>query len=187
MALILKSYLYIPNESVMKCLKNIFFLIGMLVLMASFSQCSSAQKLQEKAPVEFGQVYAQKWIAGVKGGGSGINVFIPVEDTSIVLDSIFFRGQKTKLEFNNDDQTFYVGRFQTEMNQKQDIILSSDMNEEAKNELPKLKEEVEMPFEFNDDECVISYRKGNQTLYYKISDIKMEQPLHYPSAPPKGQ
>ncbi|MBR9846987.1 MAG: hypothetical protein GYB35_13165, partial [Algicola sp.] len=109
----------------MKCFKNILALIGMLVLMASFSQCSSAQKLQKRAPVEFGQVYAQKWVAGVKGGGSGINVFIPVKNTSVVLDSIFFRGQKAKLEFNKDKETFYVGRFQTPMNQKQDIILSS--------------------------------------------------------------
>ena len=169
----------------MKVLKNISSLIAMLLLMASFSQCSTAQKLQKEAPVEFGQVYAQSWVAGVKGGGSGINVFIPVKDTSIALDTIFFRGQKAKLEFNDDDQPLYVGRFKTSFNQKQDIILSSDMNEEAKNELPTLKEE--MPFEFNDDECVISYRKGSQTLFYKISNIKIEQPLHYPSAPPKGQ
>ena len=71
------------------------------------------------------------------------------------------------------------------MNQKQDIILSSDMKEEAKNELPQPIEE--MPFEINDDECVITYRKGKRTFYYKISNIQMEQPLHYPSAPPKGQ
>jgi hypothetical protein len=169
----------------MKSLKRISTLIVMLVLMASFSQCSSAQKLQKKAPVEFGQCYAEKWVAGVKGGGSGINVFIPVKDTSITLDSMFFRGQKVKLEFTNGDQAFYVGRFLTDFNQSSDLILSSDMKEESKNQLPKLKEE--MPFEFNDDECVISYRKGDQTLYYKISNIKIEQPLHYPSAPQNRQ
>jgi exonuclease VII large subunit len=149
--------------------------------MASFLQCSTAQKLQKDAPVEFGQVYAQKWVAGVEGGGSGIHVFIPVKDTSVVLDSMFFRGQKVKLEFSNGDQSFYVGRFRTHFNQKSEMILSSDMKEEAKNELPILIEK--MPFEFNDDECVVTYQKGNQTLYYKISNIKIEQPLHYPSAP----
>ncbi len=157
----------------------------MLVLMASFSQCSSAQKLQKKAPMEFGDVYAQKWVAGVKGGGSGINVFIPVKDTTIPLDSMFFRGQKVKLEFTGGDQALYAGRFLTDFNQPEDIILSSDMREESKNMLPKLKEV--MPFEFNDDECIITYRKEDKTMYYKISNIETKQPQHYPSAAPNGQ
>lgn len=169
----------------MKLLKHIVSFLLILIVMTGFIQCSSAQKLQKKAPVEFGEVYAQKWTAGVQGGGSGINVFIPVKDTSIVLDTIFFRGQKVKLQFNDGNQAYYVGRFKTEFNQSNDIILSSEMKEEAKNKLPNVYEE--MPFEFSDDECVISYRKGDQTFYFKISNIKMEQPLHYPSAPPKGQ
>jgi len=169
----------------MKTLKSISLSLLALVVMASFSQCSTAQKLQEKAPMKLGDVYAQKWVAGVKGGGSGINVFIPVEDTTVVLDSMFFRGQKVKMEFISTNQSLYVGRFKTEFNQNENIILSSDMKEESKNRLPILKEE--MPFEFNDDECVISYLKGDKTMYFKISNIRMEQPLHYPSAPQKGQ
>jgi len=169
----------------MKSIKHILPIIVMLLLTASFLQCSTAQKLQKNAPIELGQVYAQKWVSGVKGNGSGINVFIPVKDTLVVLDSMFFRGQKVKLEFKNGNQPFYIGRFRTNLNQKQDIILSSNMKEEAKNKLPILKEN--MPFEFNDDECVIIYQKENQTLYYKISNIKMEQPIHYPSAPLNGQ
>ncbi|WP_431133158.1 hypothetical protein [Psychroserpens mesophilus] len=169
----------------MKSLKQISFLMVMIILMVSFSQCSTAQKLQKKPPVKIGETYAQKWVAGIQEGGSGINVFIPVKDTAVTLDSIYFRNQKVNLEFNNGDQAFYIGRFKIDFNQKQDIILSSDMKEEAKNVLPKLKEE--MPFELKDDECIITYRKGSQTLYFKISNIKIKQPLHYPSAPPKGQ
>jgi hypothetical protein len=169
----------------MKLLKKISSLFAMLMLMASFSQCSTAQKLQKKAPLEFGEAYAQKWVAGVQGGGSGITVFIPVENNSIPLDSMFFRGQKVKLEFIKRNQLLYVGRFSTDINQQKDIILSSDMKEESKNRLPKFKEE--MPFEFNDDECIITYRKGEQTLYYKISNIKMKEPLNYPDASPNGQ
>lgn len=169
----------------MKSLKYISSLVLLLVLMVSFSQCSTAQKLQKEAPVEFGQVYAQKWVSGVQGGGSGINVFIPVDNNSVAFDSIFFRGQKAKLKFNESGQNLYIGRFRTEFNQKKDIILSSDMSEESKNKLPQLKEEL--PFELSENECVISYHKNNETLYYKISNIKIKQPLHYPSAPPNGQ
>lgn len=171
----------------MKSFKQISSLIVILVILASFSQCSSAQKLQEKPPIEFGETYAQKWVAGIRGGGSGINVFIPVKDTSVTLDSIYFRGQKEQLEFVKRDQTMYmyVGRFLTDLNQPKDIILSSDLKEESKNRLPKVKEK--MPFEFNDDECIITYRKENKTMYLKISNIKMVQPLYYPSASPNGQ
>jgi hypothetical protein len=156
----------------------------LLVLMTSFSQCSTAQKLQKKAPIEFGVAYAQEWVAGVQGGGSGINVFIPAENNSLELDSMFFRGQKVKIQLIKEDNT-YVGRFKTSKNQSNDIILSSDMMEESKNKLPKFKTDI--PFELNDYECLISYQIDNETLYYKISNIKMEQPLHFPSTPPKGQ
>jgi hypothetical protein len=169
----------------MKSLKQISSLIIILVILVSFSQCSTAQKLQEKPPIGLGETYAQKWVAGVKGGGSGINVFIPVKDTSVTLDSIYFRGQKEQLEFVKREQALYVGRFRTDLNQSKDLILSSDMKEESKNRLPKLKEKL--PFEFNDDECIITYRKGGKTMYYKISNIKMEEPLNYPSAPPNRQ
>ena len=185
MALNLKSYLYNHNKLHMKLLNQISSILVMILLMAGFSNCSSAQKLQKKAPMGLGEAYAQNWVAGVQGGGSGINVFIPIENASIVLDSMFFRGQKVKLEFIKGEQDLYVGRFLTDFNQNQDIILSSDVKEESKNKLPNVK--AEMPLEFNDYECIISYQKDNKTLYFKISNIKMVQPLHYPSAPTHGQ
>ncbi len=169
----------------MKLLKHISSLFIMFVLMASFSQCSTAQKLEKKAPDDLGEVYAQKWVAGVKGAGSGINVFIPVKDASVVLDSMFFRGQKVKMEFIKGENPLYVGRFKTGLNKQNDIILSSDMYEESKNKLPEINDPI--PFELSDDECVISYAKEGKTMYYKISNIKMEQPIHYPSAPPNRQ
>ena len=169
----------------MKSLKHILSLIPLLVLMVSFSKCSTAQKLQKKSPIEIGETYAQQWIAGIQGGGSGINVYIPVEDTSVILDSIYFRGQKEKLEFKGNNQNMYVGRFLTEVNHNKDIILSSNMKEESKNKLPELKEK--MPFEFNDNECIVTYLKSGKTMYYKISNIKTKQSLHYPSTSPNGQ
>jgi hypothetical protein len=57
----------------MKLILNIFFAITLVIL---FSQCSSAQKLQETTPFLVDQIYSQKWIAGVQGGGSGINLFL---------------------------------------------------------------------------------------------------------------
>ncbi len=150
--------------------------------MASFSQCSSAQKLQKEAPAQFGEVYYQNWTAGVSGGGSGLNLFIPVMNTSVELDSVYFKGRASKLEMKNGNEILYVGRFQTDFNQPKDVVMSSDANEEYNNQL--IKTDESMPFELKDHECVVSYTKSGKTQYYKISNIKEREPLNYPSAPP---
>jgi hypothetical protein len=167
----------------MKLLKQTSFLIVMLILMASFSQCSTAQKLQKTAPTQFGDVYCQKWVAGVKGAGSGLNLFIPVMDKSIQLDSAYFRGKSIKLEVRETDEgLLYVGRFKTELNTQKDIILSSDSKQEYVNKL-SIKEE-NIPFELKDDECVVTYKQGDKILKYKISNVKQQEPLNYPMASP---
>ena len=149
--------------------------------MVSFSQCSSALKLQKEAPITFGEVYCQNWVAGVQGVGAGLNLFIPVTDLSIVLDSVYFRGKVTKLELRQDN-LLYVGRFKTNLNQSKDIIMSSDPKEEYANQMPV--KEKEIPFQLEDDECVVSYKKNEKVLYYKISNIIQKTPLNYPSASP---
>lgn len=158
----------------------------MLILMASFSQCSTAQKLQKELPVTLGEVYCQKWTAGIQGGGSGINLFIPVTSKSvIVFDSVYFRGQAAKLEVK-PNKSLFIGRFKTDFNQpKQDLILSSDSKEEYNNQLPKTSKMI--PFELDETECVVSYLKENEVLYFKISNIIEKAPLNYPSAPPNRQ
>ncbi len=170
----------------MKLIKHILYLFIMLFLLASFSQCSTSQNLQKKAPLNFGEVYSQRWVAGIQGGGSGTNLFIPITSQSeIKLDSVYFRGQVTKLEVSKDAM-LYVGRFKTDFNQpKQDLILSSDQTEEFNNQLPK--KPIKIPFELSDDECVISYRDNNKVMYYKISNIVEKEPLNYPSTPPNRQ
>lgn len=166
----------------MKILNRISFLVVMLVLTASFSQCSSAQKLQERAPTQFGDVYCQSWTAGVQGGGSGINIFIPTLDNTVVFDSVYFRGKATKLEVKPNNKQLYIGRFITDTNQPKDIILSSDSSEEYENQMPKKQQTI--PFDLKDDECIVSYIKDEQILYYKITNIEQKEPINYPSAPP---
>jgi hypothetical protein len=151
------------------------------MIMTSFSQCSSSQKLQEKAPATFGEVYFQRWNAGIQDGGSGINLFIPVTDTNVVLDSVYFRGKSAKLETKPTDTSLYVGRFKTEFNQPKDIVMSSNPLDEYNNPLPIQKER--MPFTLKDSECVLSYKDGQTTKYFKIENIIEKEAINYPSAP----
>lgn len=157
----------------------------MFIAMTGFSQCSSTQNLQEKAPLDIGEVYCQKWIAGVEGGGSGLNIFIPTKDSSIKLDSVYFRGKASKLESTVQDGIMYIGRFKGEANQMKDIIISSEPNAEYNNPIPRLPKKI--PFGLKDNECVISYKVNHKTNYFRVVNIKEKDLLPYPSAPPNKQ
>ncbi|OUR98080.1 hypothetical protein A9Q86_13545 [Flavobacteriales bacterium 33_180_T64] len=154
-----------------------------------FMQCSSAQKFQKKAPVDLDNGYCQRWVSGVQGGGSGLNLFLPTTVSTydhIRLDSVYFRGKVVKLEVvESNGAMTYIGRFKTEFNMPNNVILSSDMKAESKNTL-SMQEPV-IPFELKDNECVISYKKGLRTQYYKIDNIEERSPLNYPSAAPNKQ
>lgn len=152
--------------------------------MASFSQCSSAKDLQKKAPVEMEQVYFQKWVAGVEGGGAGLNLFIPVKDSSVKLDSVYFRGKGTKLDIK-PGENLYVGRFISDFNKPKDMVVHADPKKEYGNEMPEIPKEI--PFKLKDDECVVSYADRGKTKYFKIENIVEKDMLAYPSAPPDKQ
>jgi hypothetical protein len=75
-----------------------------------------------------------------------------------------------------------VGRFNSNINQKEDIIMSREPLAEYGNKPPRL--ETEIPFDLKENQCVISYKNGEKTQYYKIENIVEKQPEHYPSVQP---
>lgn len=168
----------------MKEFKTVLFSIFVLLIMASFSQCSSTKNLLENAPIDIDQVYFQKWIAGVEGGGSGLNIFIPAKETIPKLDSVYFRGKGMNLEIE-ENGSLYIGRFKTGLNQKKDIVMSNDPNAEYGNKAPETLQKI--PFTLKETECVISYQKDGKTMYFKIDDIVEKEMIAYPSAPPNKQ
>ena len=81
-----------------------------------------------------------------------------------------------KIEYVND--ALAVGRFKTEANQKQDIIMSNEPYAEYANKVPELPEKI--PFELKDDECVVSYLEKNKIKYFKIEGIVKKESTRYP-------
>lgn len=159
----------------------------MILIMTSFSHCSSAQKLQEKAPFELNNAYFQQWVAGIKGGGSGLNLFIPLKEDlpkKILLDSVYFRGEATKLEAKLDNSRLFVGSFDSESNQKEDIIMSNEPHAEYGNKPPKLKSKI--PYELKGNECVVSYIEGKRVKYFKIENVVEKQIIQFPGVKPKN-
>ena len=165
----------------MKLLKKLTSLFLMLFMISNFSQCRSLQKIEKELPIEIGEVYYQHWIAGVKGGGSGDNLFIPVvsNKNNIILDSVYFKGKQVKLELKNN--SMYVGRFASKINRKQDIILSNEPYAEYGNPVPEVPKKI--PFDLRESECIVTFQEGNETRYYKISNITKRESEKHPHTP----
>lgn len=166
----------------MRILNKFIGLILLALIMTSFSQCSSAQKSQDKAPTKFGEVYCEEWVAGAVGAGSGINIYIPVTDFSIKLDSVYFRGKTAKLNIESGNDKVFIGRIKTDINtEKRDLLMNSDSKKEYGNKPPELNKQI--LFELNRNECVVSYLDNNVVKYFKIENV-IDKPLtSYPMAP----
>ena len=157
-----------------------YFLISM-----SFINCSTVKTntFVEAAPFVITAPYYNSWIAGIEGGGSGINVFLPVSDIrNIVVDSMHFRGEKSAVETRDK---LIIGRFRHSTNRKKDIIMSSNPQDEYNNK--RVLKRDTSPFSLTQNECVISYRVKGKRLYYKLSNLKKGEVIAYPSAPPKNR
>ena len=168
----------------MRLLKTTIFALVMCIILTSLSQCSSSKNaseitLEKTNPFTFEKPYFQSWVAGIQGGGSGINLYLPIQNTTLKLDSAYFRNMTSKVQIIN---TGYVSRFKTALNQKEDIIMSSEENAEYGNQFPQNKNPF--PFQLKENECVISYTEDDKTKYFKITNL-FEMPIQqYPSAPP---
>ncbi|TYA52252.1 hypothetical protein [Formosa maritima] len=139
-------------------------------------------QLQETASFELGQVTFQKWIAGVQGGGSGYHMLINVisNKNNVKFDSIYFRDYKANIEIGKIN---YVANIKTDLNQRDDIIMNNNGQDEFGNKTP-LKEN-NFPFKLAENECVISYIEKETTKYIKVENLIEKPKEEYPSAPPK--
>ena len=166
-------------------MNNTSRLLFYFLILMSFINCSTVKTntFVEAAPFVITAPYYNSWIAGIEGGGSGINVFLPVSDIrNIVVDSIHFRGEKSAVETRDK---LIIGRFRHSTNRKKDIIMSSNPQDEYNNKRV-LKRDIS-PFSLTQNECVISYRVKGKRLYYKLSNLKKGEAIAYPSAPPKNR
>lgn len=165
----------------MKTAKHILKLLIVTVIMSSFSQCSSAQKLQKEAPTAFGDVYCKQWVSGMAEGPSGIDIFIEIKDSEFRPDSVYFRENVVKLTSLPDNKGLYKGHFVASPKQKQDIVMSSDSKAEYGNKMPKKLTKI--PFDLEHNECVISYKLNGKTKYYKLTNVREIQSIDVPMVP----
>lgn len=148
------------------------YLIITILSSLFFMQCSSSQKLEEKPSFKTESAYFQSWVAGVRDGGSGINVFIPItsELKNLKLDSLYFREQKVALTTKPYKPNLYIGRIFTIGNQKKNYKLKT----------------IKMPFDLKENDAVVSYQENDKTKYFKIENILEKETEFYPITPPRN-
>jgi hypothetical protein len=167
----------------MKMLKSLFAIIGCLLIPITMTQCGTTKSDLQELPFQTSEVYFKQWIAGVQGGGSGIDLYILITDMSdgIQLQKAFFKGKVAPL--NLTDGNVFVAHFLTDLNNERDLTLHGDAIEESVN-TPAAPEPF--PFPLNADEAGISYKENGILKYTKLANIIEKESIPRPSAPPRG-
>tara|TARA_R110002049_G_scaffold114646_1_gene265892 strand:- start:11764 stop:12252 length:489 start_codon:yes stop_codon:yes gene_type:complete len=158
---------------------KIMKILSILTIIVGFSQCGSSKFVKEPS-FNIEKAFYNYWVGG-QPGVSGTKLEIHLSNSSeIIFDSLFFQNKTTKVEVNNlDNAVQLIGHFSTSKKMKRDIILDVNSTNEIENTLPNLKK---FPFELKENEAVLSYKKGEKTVFFKIENIKEIEFKAFPSA-----
>ena len=157
----------------MKLLKKASYVIVFAVIYGTTFPCA-AQKManattfKEEAAFKVNPVYFQEWYAGIKVGGTGINIFLPITDVAenVQIDSVYFRNLSGKL--NEKDGEYYA-------------LLK---NKSPHYTFKKSEAPVDYPFTLSDNECVVSYIENGTTKFLKIEANNEVAGTYYENGPP---
>lgn len=154
----------------MKSFKTATYAIFLTIIFSNNFQSYSQQlaTLENNPVLQLDKVHFQEWYAGIKVGGTGINMFFPniKTDKDIQLETVYFRNMKGKL-------------------QKEKAMYSAVL----KNESPyytwqPAKKPADYPFDLKDNECVISYTENGKTKYLKIENLDEKAGTYYENGHP---
>lgn len=156
----------------MKNLKKAIYAIVFTCTLSSFYQCASPKvattNFEQQPPFTIKPVVFQEWYAGIKVGGTGINVFVPVSNVNegIVFNEVYFRNLKGKLVKSGNKYTAVL------------------KNPSRHYTFQKPEKPADYPFDHKDNECVISYVENGQTKYHKIVSLNEVAGTYYENGPP---
>ena len=127
--------------------------------------------------------YYNTYVSGMEQGGSGIEFYIDIAslEDGLTLENVYFRESVGKLMRGNDN---YVARFRTDQGNNQDLVMSSNVEDEAVN-TPPVQKNV-FPFTLLPSEAGIIYRDNGVLKYAKISNVVEKEEIAYPSQKPHG-
>ncbi|KIX21211.1 hypothetical protein SY27_10670 [Flavobacterium sp. 316] len=152
----------------MRILINLFLI--------SFLSCSSGKETtQDNDSIKIQEIYYQKWVAGIQGGGSGINVHLTLEEglnEEITLDKLQIKDVETTTIQKTDD-LHYVASLKTKLNQ---LTLDENPINEYGNEVPQEKE-----IRLKEGQVKLFFTIGTKQFYKIIENVKEKPMIAYPS------
>ena len=153
-------------------------ILSILFLLLGFSQCGGST-LVKKSTLKVEKAFYNNWFGG-QPGVRGTKVEIHLKDASeVIFVALYFQGKRTKVEVSKIEKfTRIIAHFSTSKRKNRNLILNADMTKELENTLPSLEE---FPFQLKENEAILSYKKENKTLYFKIENIKKVQSIAFPS------
>jgi len=148
--------------------------IGILVLLL-FVQCGGSKKvsyeLQRKASFQVLKADYKNWIGGVEGV-RGTTFEIVINNPNIVIDTVYFRGNKIKPNVKTVDKTNLQITGNLRSKSKPVLILHKNPEKEFGNVAPA--KNTDFPFELRKNELVLSYYQNNKIMYFKVELVKAE-------------
>ena len=149
-------------------MKN-YISILFLILVTS---CSSQDKVIKESAIVASY---QGWVAGVRGGGSGINFYIDLKSelpANIELKKLIFRGYE--VPFEKQDNLHFQAMIKTPSNQEKIEGDDTQIYTSPKNALT-----------LADNEAILIFLKNGKKYQQKITNVTEKPALEYPSARPK--
>lgn len=154
------------------------------MIMMGISSCAGGKDymLEQNPPFTVTSAYFQKWVAGIKEGGSGTKVHITIKNIKedISVNEIFFRDRFLNANRHPQNIDSYSADFKDEA--RQDVIMDGNAVKESQNTPPE-----KSPFNLGNNEAIISYTIKGEMHYYKISNLEEKPLIAYPSSNPNGR
>lgn len=153
-----------------------------LLLMTTLLSCSAPKVTQVYAESDYGSdpVYAQKWIGGAPGSGSGVTLYFPAAlFNDVTISTVYFRGLETDIvNYTDENKRIMMARFTYKNTKSPNMNLSS--KDEYGNEVPDVKA---FPYELQPTQAMIEVLKNGTTQLIKLTAIQEKEMQVYPSMP----
>lgn len=145
-------------------------------LSISMLSCGSSKmevlKLVNKTQIK--EVYSQAWVAGVRGGGAGINIFVnlnvPFEE-GLVLEKVHFKTYEAN--FEKTDELSYIARVNTGQNTLKGIDVEVTDAEEIVVNNSKIN--------LKDKQAILFFKKEGKEYSKTIENVEEREMIAYPS------
>lgn len=145
--------------------------------------------------LEIKDIFSQNWVAGVMGGGSGVNVHVYASEKSVAegieLDTCFFEAsnctQKSAKLQKKRETGLFVAYFQGKGNSYDEMMMFHRRGVEipeggdprAMRERPKDVEPNPIPYELEKGQAVITYKQNGVLKELKIDSVRTKEMIPY--------